>query len=122
MAKQSWTYRRNKRGSNGLTEINLCTNYDSFIPLSFIHFGIPYNFNSTLQQTREISWSIEILLSLKYSRMVVLMVVCCRCRQPLDTNGCVSALMNVTFYAKMVIECDRRVNECGLNKINVVLR
>ena len=119
MAKQSWTYWRNKRGSNGLTEISLCTNYDSFISLSFIHFGIPYNFNSTLQQTGEISCPIEILLSLKYSRMV-LMVVCCRYRMALDTNGCVSTLMNVN--AKMVIECDRSVNECRWNKMNVVLR
>ena len=103
IAKQSSKYWRNKRGSNGLTEISLCTNYDSFIPLSFIHFGIPYNFNSTLQQTGEISCLIEILLSLKYSRMV-LMIVRCRYRMPLDTNGWVSTPKNVTFYAKMVIE------------------
>ena len=116
MAKQSWTYWRNRRGSNGLTEISLCTNYDSFISLSFIHFGIPYNFNSTLQQTGEISCLTE-----KYSRMV-LMVVCCDYRMTLDTNGCVSTLMNVAFYAKIEIECDKSVNECRLNKMNVVLR
>ena len=121
MAKQSWTYWRNRRDSNGLTEISLCTNYDSFISLSFIHFGIPYNFNSTLQQTGEISCLIEILLSLKFSRMV-LMVFCYRYRMSLNTNGCVSTLINVTFYPKMVTECDRSVNECRLNKINVVLR
>ena len=40
------------------------------------------------------------------------MVVCCRYRMPLDTNGCVSTQMNVTFYAKMVVECYRNVNEC----------
>ena len=121
MAKQSSTLWRNKGSSNGLTETSLCTNYDSFIPLSFIHFGIPYNFNSTLQQTGETSCLIEIFLSRKYGRMV-LMVVCCRYRMLLDTNGCVPTLMNVTFYAKIVIECDRSVNECRLNKMNVVLR
>ena len=41
---------------------------------------------------------------------------------PLDANGCVSTLMNVTFYAKMLIESDRSVNECRLNKMNVFLR
>ena len=121
IAKQSLKYWRNKRGSNCLTEFSLCTNCDSFIPLSFMHFGIPYNLKSTLQQTREISCVIEILFSLMYSRMV-LMVVCCRYRMPFDANGCVSTLMNVTFYAKMVIESDRSVNECRLNKMNVFLR
>ena len=53
---------------------------------------------------------------------MVLMVVYCRYRMPLDTNGRVSTLMNVTFHAKMVIECDRSVHECRLNKMNVVLR
>ena len=53
---------------------------------------------------------------------MVLMVVCCRYRMSLDTNGCVSTLMNVIFYAKMVVECHRSVNECRLNKMNVVLR
>ena len=81
----------------------VCTNYDSFTPLSFIHFGIPYNLKSTLQQTEVVSSVIEILLTLMYSRMV-LMVVCWCYRMPLDANGCVSTLMNVTFYAKMVIE------------------
>ena len=77
IAKQSSKYWLNKRGSNRLTEFSLCTNYDSFIHLSFIHFGIPYNFKSTLQQTKEISCVIEILFSLMYSRMVS-MVVCWR--------------------------------------------
>ena len=52
---------------------------------------------------------------------MVLMVVCWRYRMPLDTNGCVSTLMNVTYYAKMVSENDRSVNECRLNKRNVFL-
>ena len=122
IAKQSSKYWRNKRGSNCLTEFSLCTNYDSFILLSLIHFGIPYNLKSTLQQTREISCVIEILFSLMYSRMV-LMVVCCRYRMHFDANGCLSTLMFVTFYAKkMLIESDRSVNECRLNKMNVFLR
>ena len=86
------------RGSNGLTEFSLCRNYNSFIPLSFIHFGISYNFKSTLEQIREISCVIEILF-LMYSRMVF-MVVCCRYRMPFDANGCLSTLTNVKFYAK----------------------
>ena len=93
-------------------------NYDSFIPLSLIHFGIPYNLKSTLHKTEQVSSVIEILLSLMNSR-IVLMVVCWPYRMPLDANGCVSTLMNVTFHAKMVIESDRSVNECRLNKMNV---
>ena len=77
---------------------------------------MPYNLKSTVQQTEEMSCAIEILLSLMYSRMV-LMVVCCRYRMPFDGNGCVSTLMNGTFYAKMLIESDRSVNECRLNKL-----
>ena len=113
MAKQSSTYWRNKRGSNCLTEFSLCTNYDSFVPLSFIHFGIPYNLKSTLQQTEEVSCVIEILLSLMYSRMV-LMVVFCRYRIPFDANGCVSMLMNVTFYARKK-KCELKVTEGLMN-------
>ena len=52
---------------------------------------------------------------------MVLMVVYWRYRMPLDANGCISTLMNVTFNAKMVIESDRSVNKCRLNKINVFL-
>ena len=84
-------------------------NYDSFIPLSFIHFEIPYNLKLTLQHTEEVSSVIEILLSLMYSRMV-LMVVCWCYRMPFDANGRVSTLMNVTFYAEMIIESNRSVN------------
>ena len=119
-AKQSSKYWRNKRGSNCLTEFSLRTNYDSFIPLSFIHFGIPYSLKPTRQPTGEISCVIEILFSLMHSR-VVLMVVCCRYRMPFDANACISTLMSVTFYAKMLIESDRSVNECRLNKMNVIL-
>ena len=49
------------------------------------------------------------------------MVVCCRYRMPFDANGSVSTLMNVAFYAKILIEGDRSVNECRLNKMNVFL-
>ena len=69
----------------------------------------------------EISWVIEILFYLMCSRMV-LMVVCCRYRMPFDANGCVTTLMNITFYVKMLIENDRSFNECQLNKMNVFLR
>ena len=105
IAKQSSKYRRNKRGSNCLTESSLCTNYDSFTPLSFIHFRIPYNLKSTLQQTRVTSCIIEILFSLMYGRMV-LMVVCWRYRIPLVANGCVSAPMKVIFHAKTLMNVD----------------
>ena len=40
---------------------------------------------------------------------------------PFDANVCVSTLMNVTFLEKMLIESDKRVNECLLNKMNVFL-
>ena len=120
IAKQSSKYWRNKRGSNCLIEFSLCTNYDSFIPLSFIHFGIPYNLKSTLQHTGEIPCQIEILFSLMYNRMV-LMVVCCRYRMPFNANSFVSTLMNVSFYAKILNESDKSVNECRLNKMNVFL-
>ena len=39
---------------------------------------------------------------------------------PFDANGCVSKLVNVTFYAKNLNERDKSVNECGINKMNVV--
>ena len=55
---------------------------------------------------REISCLIEILLSLVYSRMV-LMVVCWRYRMPFDANGCVPMLMNVGWI-KWIYFC---VNE-----------
>ena len=47
---------------------------------------------------------------------MVLMVVCCRYRMPFDANGCVSTLMNVSFYAKILVVSDRNVNEYRLNK------
>ena len=53
---------------------------------------------------------------------MLLMVVCWRYRMRFDANGCVSKLMNATFYAKMLIESNRSVNECRLNKMNVFLR
>ena len=56
-----------------------------------------------------------------YSRMV-LMVVCWRYRMPFDAHGSVFTLMNVTFYVNILIENDKSVNECQLNKMNVFLR
>ena len=67
IAKQSLKYQQNKRGLNCLTEFSLYMNYDSFMPLSLIDFGIPYNLKSTLQKTEEISCIIEILFFLIYS-------------------------------------------------------
>ena len=52
---------------------------------------------------------------------MVLMLVCWRYRMPLDANGCVSTLMNVTYHAKMVIESDRSIDECRLNIMKVFL-
>ena len=121
IAKQSSKYWQNKSGSNCLTEFRLCTNYDRFIPSSLIHFGIPYNLKSVLQQTGEMFDVIEILFYQIYMEML-LMIVCCRYRMPFDANGCISTLMIVTFYAKMLIENDRNVNECRLNKMDVFLR
>ena len=114
-------WERSKRGSNCLTGFSLCNNYDSFIPLSLIHFRIPYNLKSELQQTGEISCVIEFLFSLMYSIMV-LIVVCWRYRMPLDANGCVSTLRNITFIARMFIERDKSVNECRFNKMNVCVQ
>ena len=121
MPEQSSTYWRNKRGSNCLTEFSLCTNYDSFIALTFIHFWILYNLKSTLQQTREISWVVEILLSLMYSRMM-LIVIFWRYRISFDANSCVSTLMKVIFYAKILIECDKSIDECWFIKMNAFSR
>ena len=115
IAKQSSKYWLSKRNSNCRTEFSLCTNYDSFIPLSFIHFEIPQNLKSTLQQTGEISCIIEISFSLKVSTMV-LMVVYWRYRMPLDVNGCVSRLMHISFHAKTLIESDKSFNECRVIK------
>ena len=36
-----------------------------------------------------------------------------------DGNGCISMLMNVTFYAKILTEHDKSVNEYRFNKMNV---
>ena len=56
-----------------------------------------------------------------YSRMVLL-VVCWRYRMPIDANGCVSTLMNVTFCGKTLIKRDKSVNEYRFVKMNVFLR
>ena len=47
------------------------------------------------QMKKYFSCIIEILLSLVYSR-VVLMVVCWHYRMPFDANGCISTLVNVS--------------------------
>ena len=83
IATKSSKYRRNKRGSYYLS---LYTNYDCFIPLSFIHFKIQYT------------------LWCKWLRIYV--------------NEC-----HFPWKKKyMLIERDKSVNECRLNKINVFLR
>ena len=46
-----------------------------------------------------------------YSRMM-LMVVFLRYRFRFDAHGCVSALINVTFYVKILIERDKSIDEC----------
>ena len=56
-----------------------------------------------------------------YIRMV-LMVVWCRYRMPFDTNGCVSTLMNVNFYAKTLNGRDKSVNAHRFVKMNVFSR
>ena len=114
-------YWRNKISSNCQMKCSLCTNYDSFIPLSFIHFVIRHNLKWTLRQTSEIFGVFEILFFLMYCRMV-LTVVCYRFRMLFDADGRLSTLTNVTFYAKMLIQSDRSVNEFGLNEMNVFLR
>ena len=43
---------------------------------------------------------------------MMLMVVFWRYRMPFDALGCVSTLMNVTFYAKILIESDKSIDEC----------
>ena len=47
-----------------------------------------------MNSLRETSCLIEILLSLMYSR-IVLMVICWCYGMPFDANGCVSTLVNV---------------------------
>ena len=51
--------------------------------------------------TREISWVIEILLSLIHSRMV-LIVVCCRYGTVFDANGRVSMLISLRLVFMIV--------------------
>ena len=47
---------------------------------------------------------------------MVLMVVSWRYRMSFDAHGCVSTLMNVTFYAKILIERDKSIDECRFIK------
>ena len=73
------------------TSNSLTRKYIYFIQSAFISVGTqPYASKRILkrQQTREISCYIEILLSVMYCRMV-LMVVCWLYRMPFDANGCV---------------------------------
>ena len=55
---------------------------------------------------------IEILLSLMYSR-IVLMVVCCQYRMLFDVNGCVSTLVNVNWIKWMYFSINEF--EVGVN-------
>ena len=52
----------------------------------------------------------------------MLMVVCWHYLMLSDANSCVSILMNVTFYVKILNERDKSVNECRFNKMNVFSR
>ena len=122
MAKESSTYWRNKRASNGLTEFRLCTNFDSFIPLSFVHVKFRETLTRSCNRPGEISCAIEILFSLKCSRMV-LKVVFWRYRMPYNEHGCVSTLMNVTLYAKSLIEREKSIENCRrFTKMNAFSR
>ena len=56
-----------------------------------------------------------------YTRMV-LMVVFWDYRMPFDAHGCVSTLMNVTFWAKILIERDKSIDECRFIKMNAFSR
>ena len=53
---------------------------------------------------------------------MVLMVVFWRYRMPFDAQGSVSTLMNVTFYAKVLIECDKSIDECRFIEMNAFSR
>ena len=83
-----------------------------------MHVKIPYNLKLILQQTRQLCRVTEILLSLMYSGMVLMVV----CWHFFHANGCISMLMNVTFYAKILNEGVKSVNECRFNKMNVFSR
>ena len=56
-----------------------------------------------------------------YSKMV-LIVVFWRFRMTFDAHGCVSTLMNVTFYVKILIERDKSIDECRFIKMNALSR
>ena len=49
---------------------------------------------------------------------MVLMVVFWHYRMPFDAHGYVFTLMNVTFYAKILIERDKSIEECQFIKMN----
>ena len=53
---------------------------------------------------------------------MALMVVSWRDWMPFDANGCLSVVMNVTFYEKKLIERENSLNECRFNKMNVFSR
>ena len=52
-----------------------------------------------------------------YAKMV-LMVMSWGYRIPFDAHGCVSMLVNVTFYAKILMERDKCIDECRFIKMN----
>ena len=56
-----------------------------------------------------------------YTRMV-LMAIFWRYRMPFDAHGCVSTLIDVPFYAKILIERDKNIDECRLIKMNAFSR
>ena len=77
--------------------------YVRMMKVLFLYLLYVSEFGKTLsrpfQQTGEIFCVSEILYSLMYARMV-LMVLFWRSRRPIDAHSWVSRLMNVTFYAK----------------------
>ena len=50
------------------------------------------------------------------------MVVIWGYRMPFDAHGCVSTLINVTFYAKILVERDKSIDGCRFIKINASSR
>ena len=95
-------------------ELNLLTVRSTHVRISYIP-------KSTIQQIGKMCCIIEILFSLFYKR-IVLMVVCWCYWKQFNRNGFVSMLMNITFYAKILNERDKSVNERRLDKMNAFSR
>ena len=74
-----------------------------------------------MQQTEQMFCVNEILLSLMYNRMV-LIVIQWRYRMPFCGNGRISTLVNATSWAKIINERHKSVNECRFNNMDALLR